>query len=65
MTRRGAGRQFGVVGRRRFGARHESGALGRIRACVREVVSPEGVTARRAVFNRFQAFPEVYLKTKG
>ena len=46
MTRRGAGRQFGVVGRRRFGARHESGALGRIRACVREVVSPEGVTAQ-------------------
>ena len=64
MTRRGAGRQFGVVGRRRFGARHESGALGRIRACVREVVSPEGVTARGG-FQRFSSVLRSSFKTKG
>ena len=64
MTRRGAGRQFGVVGRRRFGARHESGALGRIRACVRKVVSPEGVTARSG-FQPFSSVPRSVLKTKG
>ena len=64
MTRRGAGRQFGVVGRRRFGARHESGALGRIRACVREVVSPEGVTARSGL-RPFSGVLRSSFKSKG